>query len=34
MNAVSSKAFAACIREDLRRLLFHLRGLIRSLFQK
>jgi hypothetical protein len=34
MNRPAVTLFAACVREDLRRLAYHLRGLIRSVFQR
>lgn len=34
MNRPAVKRFAACAREDLRRLAYHIRGLVRSLFQR
>lgn len=34
MNRAAVKRFAACAREDLRRLAYHIRGLVRSLFQR
>lgn len=34
MNRPAVKRFAACAREDLRRLAYHIRGIIRSVFQR
>lgn len=34
MNRPAVKRFAGCAREDLRRLAYHIRGLIRSVFQR
>lgn len=34
MNHPAVTLFAACVREDLRRLAYHIRGLIRSVFQR
>ena len=34
MNRPAATRFSACAREDLRRLAYHLRGLVRSLFQR
>lgn len=34
MNRPAVKRFARCAREDLRRLAYHIRGLIRSVFQR
>lgn len=33
MNRPAVSRFASCAREDFRRLVYHVRGLIRSLFQ-
>lgn len=33
MNRPAVKRFAACAAEDLRRLWYHFRGIVRSLFQ-
>lgn len=33
MNHPAAKRFAECAREDLRRLWYHVRGLVRSIFQ-
>jgi hypothetical protein len=34
MNIPAAKRFAECAREDLRRLAYHVRGFIRSIFQR
>ena len=34
MNRPAVTRFAACASEDLRRLAYHIRGLIRSVFQR
>ena len=34
MNRAAVHRFAACASEDLRRLAYHIRGLVRSLFQR
>ena len=34
MNRPAVTRFAACAREDFRRLVYHLRGLVRSVFQR
>ena len=34
MNRTATTHFARCAREDLRRLAYHLRGLVRSVFQR
>ena len=33
MNRTATTRFARCAREDLRRLVYHMSGFIRSLFQ-
>lgn len=33
MNRDAAEKFSRCLREDIRKLLFHLRGLLRSLRQ-
>jgi hypothetical protein len=34
MNRAAVAKFAACAREDLRRLAYHVRGFFRSIFQR
>ena len=34
MNRPAVTRFASCAREDFRRLVYHLRGLVRSVFQR
>ena len=34
MNRPAATRFVRCAREDLRRLAYHLRGLVRSVFQR
>jgi len=34
MNRAAVNMFACCIRRDLRALWFHVRGLVRSIFQR